>query len=413
MNIVDFVKPYITDSVTQKAAAWLGESQSGIAKAIAVVLPTIMSLVLSKSDNRSFIDSLGSMLGDNRLNVESVLGNVGASFNADHAASPLGQLAAGFLSQLFGDKIPGVSSAIAQHAGIAAGSVTKIMGSVAPMMLALLSKQSASRGGIGALLGMLGGQKTGLMAMVPGSVGSLLGLSGGAASAASSFSANQSAAQQKDSGGSGWLWVLPLIAAIGFAGWYFTRGHSEPAPGADSVTVAPVLKPEPADVPVVAPPALPTVDLGAFGERMLPGDITLNVPANGIESKLVGFIEDSAQMVDKEVWFDFDRIYFDTGSATLTSQSDEQVNNIASILKAFPNVQLKVGGYTDSTGDAAANLALSQARADSVMNAVVALGVDATRLKAEGYGIEHPIADNATEEGRQKNRRVSVRVTAK
>jgi OmpA-OmpF porin, OOP family len=415
MNIMDFVKPYITDAITQKASAWLGESQSGVAKAIAALLPTIMSMILSKSDNRGFVDSLGGMLGDNRLNAESVLGNVGSMFSADHAASPLGQLGGGFLSQLFGDKMSGVASAIGQHAGIGAGSVTKILGAVAPMILALLGKQSAARGGIGSLLGMLGGQKAGLMAMVPGSVGSLLGLSGGAASAASSFSANQSASQSKDNGGGGWLWVVPLVAALGFAGWYFTRGHSEPAPTPVAAAPAVVAEPVVAPVtPIVAEPvAVPSVDLGAFGERMLPGDVKLNIPANGIESKLVGFIEDSAQMVDKEVWFDFDRIYFDTGSATLTSQSDEQVNNIATILKAFPNVQLKIGGYTDSTGDAAANLTLSQSRADSVMASVVALGVDAMRLKAEGYGVQHPIADNATEEGRQKNRRVSVRVTAK
>ena len=415
MNIMDFVKPYITDTLTQKAAAWLGESQSGVAKAVAAILPTIMGTVLSKADNRGFVDSLGGMLGDNRLNVDSVLGNVSGMFSADHAASPLGQLGDGFLSQLFGDKMSGVASAIGQHSGIGAGSVTKIFGAVAPMVLALLGKQSAARGGIGALLGMLGGQKAGLMAMIPGSVGSLLGLSSGAASAASSFSANQSASQNKDNGGGGWLWAVPLLAALGFAGWYFTRGHSEPAPAPAPVVIAPVVAPEPVVVaaPVVEPVLAPSIELGAFGERVLPGDVRLNIPANGIESKLVGFIEDSAQMVDKEVWFDFDRIYFDTGSATLTSQSNEQVTNIATILKAFPNVQLKVGGYTDSTGDAAANLTLSQARADSVMNAVALLGIDAARLKAEGYGIQHPIADNASEEGRQKNRRVSVRVTAK
>ena len=417
MNIMDFVKPYITDAITQKAAAWLGEPQSGVAKAISAVLPTIMSMILSKSGDRNFVDSLGGMLGDNRLNAEFVLGDVGSMFSADHAASPLGQLGGSFLTQLFGDKLSGVASAIAQHAGIGAGSVTKILGSVTPMILALLSKQSAARGGIGSLLGLLGGQKAGLMAMVPGSVASLLGLSGGATSAASSFSANQSASQSKDSGG-GWLWVVPLLAALGFAGWYFTRGHSEPAPAPVVTDTVPAVAPEPVAPPtVVLPPVepvvLPSVDLGAFGERMLPGEVKLNIPANGIESKLVGFIEDSAQMVDKEVWFDFDRIYFDTASAALTSQSDEQINNIATILKAFPTVQLKIGGYTDATGDAAANLTLSQSRADSVMAAVVALGVDAVRLKAEGYGVQHPIADNATEEGRQKNRRISVRVTAK
>ena len=417
MNIMNFVKPYITDSVTQKAAAWLGESQSGVAKAIAAVLPTMMSLVLAKSDNRGFIDSLSGMLGDNRLNPESVLANVGAAFSADHAASPLGELSGSFVSQLFGDKLAGVTSAIAQHAGISAGSVSKLLSAVAPLMLALLAKQSASRGGIGALVGLLGGQKAGLMAMVPGSVGSLLGFPGAAASAAASFSANQSAVGQKEGGIGGWLWVLPLIASIGFAGWYFTGRFREPTPAPETVSIAPVVAPEPVAAPVVAPAtepaALPSIDLGAFGERVLPGQVMLNIPANGIESKLVGFIEDSAQMIDKEVWFDFDRIYFDTGSATLTSQSDEQVNNIAAILKAFSSVQLKIGGYTDSTGDAAANLALSQARANALMNAVVALGVDAARLKAEGYGVLHPIADNATEQGRERNRRVSVRVTAK
>jgi len=416
MNIMDFVKPYITDSVTQKAAAWLGESQSGVAKAVSGALPTMMSAVLAKSENRGFIDALTGMLGDDRLNTESVLGNVGAMFSAEHLASPLGQLGDSFLHQLFGDKISALSSAIAQQAGVGAGSVSKILTAAAPLILALLSKQSASRGGLRALLGMLGSQKTVLTRMLPGDVASLLGLAGGAASAASSFSANQSASGQKDSSAGGWLWVLPLAASLGFGGWYFWHSSSQPVQPAEPVTIAPVADSASAvagEPLAVSGAALPNVELGAFSERTLPGDVKLNIPANGVETKLVGFIEDNGQIVDREVWFDFDRIYFDTGSATLSAQSGEQVNNIAAILKAFMSAQIKVGGYTDSTGDAAENLALSQARADAVMNAIVALGVDAARLTAEGYGSLHPIAGNETEEGRQSNRRISVRVTAK
>jgi K(+)-stimulated pyrophosphate-energized sodium pump len=76
-------------------------------------------------------------------------------------------------------------------------------------------------------------------------------------------------------------------------------------------------------------------------------------------------------------------------------------------------VKLKIGGYTDNTGDAAANMRLSQARADSVRAELIQLGVGADRLEAQGYGDQHPVADNSTEEGRQKNRRISMRVTAK
>jgi OmpA-OmpF porin, OOP family len=139
----------------------------------------------------------------------------------------------------------------------------------------------------------------------------------------------------------------------------------------------------------------------------------LNIPRLGIENKLLDFIEDPSRPVDKTTWFDFDRLTFDTGKATLQHSSAEQLQNIAAILKAYPKVKVKVGSYTDNTGDKEANLRLSQDRATNVMRELVRRGVDSSRLEAEGYGEEHPVADNSTPEGRQMNRRISLRVTAK
>ncbi len=133
----------------------------------------------------------------------------------------------------------------------------------------------------------------------------------------------------------------------------------------------------------------------------------------GIERGLIGFIEGNAP-VDKTTWFNFDRLTFASGSAQLDmDKSRDQLVNIAEILKAFPNAKLKIGGYTDNTGDAAANLKLSQERADAVKAAIEGSGIAAGRLEAEGYGQEHPVAPNDTEEGRARNRRIAVRVTAK
>jgi outer membrane protein OmpA-like peptidoglycan-associated protein len=117
--------------------------------------------------------------------------------------------------------------------------------------------------------------------------------------------------------------------------------------------------------------------------------------------------------VDDTTWFNFDRLLFDTGQATLQPSSEEQLNNIAEILKAYPNVHMKLGGYTDNTGDPAANKVLSEARAKNVMDALVAKGVDTSRLESEGYGDQHPVGDNSTEEGRAQNRRIALRVTQK
>jgi OOP family OmpA-OmpF porin len=153
--------------------------------------------------------------------------------------------------------------------------------------------------------------------------------------------------------------------------------------------------------------------LGKFMPTKLPNGIELNLPEFGVEKKLIAFIEDKNKPVDKTSWFSFDRLDFETGSANLKPTSAEQLKNIAAIMKAYPKVALKIGGYTDNTGNADANLKLSQKRAENTMQELVKSGVDAKRLQAEGYGEKYPVADNSTEEGRAKNRRIDLRVTSK
>jgi outer membrane protein OmpA-like peptidoglycan-associated protein len=137
------------------------------------------------------------------------------------------------------------------------------------------------------------------------------------------------------------------------------------------------------------------------------------VAPNGIERRLVSFIDDKGRRVDKETWFTFDRLAFETGSANLAPASAPQIRNIAEILRCYPTVNVKIGGYTDNTGDQAANKRLSQARAETARQAIVRQGIEPTRIEAEGYGQEHPIASNETDDGRQRNRRIDVLVTKK
>ncbi|HPC72987.1 MAG TPA: OmpA family protein [Syntrophales bacterium] len=153
--------------------------------------------------------------------------------------------------------------------------------------------------------------------------------------------------------------------------------------------------------------------LGKFSAVKLPNGTEINVPEFGVERKLIAFIEDKKKPVDKTTWFTFDRLDFETGSANLKPTSAEQLKNIAAIMKAYPKAALKIGGYTDNVGKPEDNLKLSQKRAENTMQELVKAGADAKRLQAEGYGEKFPVADNSTEEGRAKNRRIDLRVTKK
>jgi OOP family OmpA-OmpF porin len=158
-------------------------------------------------------------------------------------------------------------------------------------------------------------------------------------------------------------------------------------------------------------------NVGDIKQLKLPDSTFITAGENSTEAKLIKFLSDASLTVDtvnkSNGWISCDRLYFETGKSTITPESQNQLKNIAAILKAFPTGMVKVGGYTDSTGSADVNKKLSDDRANAASASLVKLGTSTERLKAEGYGPEHPIATNTTPEGRALNRRIDLRVTKK
>lgn len=101
-------------------------------------------------------------------------------------------------------------------------------------------------------------------------------------------------------------------------------------------------------------------------------------------------------------------VNFDTDKADILPSSQPQIEQVLALLREHSTLQLSVEGHTDSTGNADHNQRLSEARAAAVVAALMGKGIDANRLSSAGFGQDKPVADNATEEGKAKNRRVEL-----
>jgi outer membrane protein OmpA-like peptidoglycan-associated protein len=101
-------------------------------------------------------------------------------------------------------------------------------------------------------------------------------------------------------------------------------------------------------------------------------------------------------------------IHFDTGKAAILPDSEDTLQQIVQLLKDNGDLKLRIEGYTDNVGQATANQALSEKRAQAVVAWLVAHDVASARLSAKGFGPANPVGDNTTEDGRAKNRRVEL-----
>jgi OmpA-OmpF porin, OOP family len=411
-NLLDSLKGYITPEIVSQASSMLGESEGGISKAITAVIPTLLGGLVHKSGDSGVMGSVMDLVTKSTSDSGGVMSNLTGLLSGGSDSSSVGS---SFLNLIFGGKLGGITDMIAGTSGIKSSSVSSLLGMAGPMLLGHIGSTGTSLSG---LTSMLSSQKDSILAAAPAGLASLSGLTSGIGGSSSS-----------NTGGSGgglpkWLLPLLLIAAVLFGLYYFTRGckktdtNMDPAIKAvDSLTVETV-DTLTTNIDSLATGAKEiaggvTAALGNLLKFKLPNGVELNAPEKGIEGQIVTWMNDKTKIVDKTTWFNFDRLLFETGKSTLQAESQEQLKNIAEIMKAFPTMEIKLGGYTDNVGKPESNLKLSGERANTVMQEIVKLGIDAKRINSEGYGDQHPVASNDTEEGRAQNRRIAVRISKK
>ena len=410
-SMLESILGMVTPDMNQALASRLGESATGVQSGLSAATATTLSGLADKASDSGFLSQITGLLGGGTgQNILASLPSIASSGPTGTVSDVINR----FLPLVFGTQQGQVASAVTQFAGLGSGSGLGLLKMAAPLVLGYFAKMhSAGSLTTSSLANALRAEAPNLKSYLPANLHSAAGaVSPGPARAA--FGTAPVVVAERSTP----RWLVPLaIAGALLLGLLAIRSLMNPAP---AVRTAATVTNEAANTVVreatttatnTAPAAWAA--LGDLMKVKLPDGTEINVPSRGVEARLVSYLNDNAAPVSDATWFDFDRLLFVTGSATLQPASQDQLTNIAGILKAYPQVKIRIGGYTDNTGDPAANLQLSQQRADSVMAQLTQLGVDPSRMSAKGYGQEAPVADNSTEEGRQKNRRISLRVIEK
>jgi OOP family OmpA-OmpF porin len=132
---------------------------------------------------------------------------------------------------------------------------------------------------------------------------------------------------------------------------------------------------------------------------------TIDIPA---EPELINF--EFTIKVNRSKTFTLDHVFFDTGKSTIRQESNKALDDLAEFMTNKKHMKIEIGGYTDNVGDKTANEKLSADRANAVRSYLLKKGITADRVTAKGYGDAQPVADNSTEEGKQKNRRTEIKI---
>jgi len=416
INLLELSKSAVTPDIISKLSGILGEDSTKTQSAVKYILPAILGSLLNKTSTDEGTSEVMKLLKDGEYDG-NMLSNLDTSLMDKNKFFGIINNATGILSSLFGGKLKDVTNLISKDSGVSSNSTSSLLGFLAAIVMSLIGKQVLGTGlNSSGLTGLLTGQKSFLAGLIPSGIAALLGLAGLNKVTNTLKDYKDRTPEPESSGFKKFLpWLLLILGALLLFFLWRSCGKETPpvTKKIDSVKTDVTKRIEQKYIP-----APKTGDLlmdsimgtKKFITKTLPDNTEIIIAENGVEAQLLKFIEDKNIKVE-ESWISFDRILFDTDKATLRPSSEYQGKNVVAILKAFPNVSLKIGGYTDNTGNPQSNMKLSQARADAVMNALIKNGIEPARLSAEGYGEQFPVATNDTPEGREKNRRVDVRIS--
>lgn len=454
INLLDMLKDQIGDSVISQAGKFLGADESGVKSAMGAALPSILGSMISQgstpSGSKGLIDMISSGGHDG-----SIFDNLGGLLGGGDATSGFLNSGSGILKSLMGNKLGSVVDIIASVSGMKKGVSSSIMSMAAPLVMGMVGKYVRNKAldaiGLGKLLGS---QSKHVASALPAGMGNLLGFSAnsGMGDKVEEVAAAASNTVENATSGSGSLLkrVLPILAilALGYFGWNWFQNSKVGEMAGDAVSkvgetvgdAAGTVADGAAAIGDKVGDAAGAVADGAAAVGDKVGDAAGAVvdgakDAAGAAGEMASNALDATTKAAREAlasvkfatgsvgetfnnWlstgaegdatFKFSNLTFATGSANINDMTE--VNNLASVLKAYPNVHVEVAGHTDSSGNADSNMTLSQARAESVMAQIVAQGIDASRISAKGYGSTMLATDNGRDAA---NRRVEIKVTKK
>lgn len=377
-NLIEMAQAYLTPDVVSKLSSFVGENPANVQNASAAAIPAVLAGLLHKATSTpTGASGLMSMLTSGKFDAGS-LTNI-SSLLSGSGTDTLLKSGSGVISSLFGDTSSGVANVISRFSGVSATGASSILSAVAPLVMGILGGHVAKQGlGASGLKDLLLSNKEQIAKAAPPGLATALGL-GSLTNLGATLEAPKAIGVVPEPK-SKLIWWLLGLAALVILGLLFYRSCGTP-------TVA----------------GLKTITLCGT---------TLSLEEAGLNYRLATYLGSGS---DSELpkRFVFERLNFDTSSATLMPDSQTTVNNLIAILKCYPNAQVRLEGYTDNTGDPEANRKLSLDRATTVKNLLVQGGVDAGRIDAQGLGQDNPVGPNDTDEGRAKNRRTELIVTKK
>jgi hypothetical protein len=352
-------------------ASLTGQTPAAASAGVATAVPALLAGALQKSSTAAGASDLLGLVRQVTA-AGNPLDQVSALLSDPGARSSYLSQGENLAGSILGGGTDSVARLIGSTQNIGGGAASTILAFVAPLVMGAIGRLIGSSPTPSGLQSVLAGERSNIARALPGGLGSMFGL-GSAASAA------VGAAEGASVWSRNWHWLLVALALI-FVALFGLRYCSNQQVN------------------------LPHVSL------TLPGGGSIDVVEGTIGYGVAKFLESSDPPPKT---FVFDNLNFDTASNKLTRESAPTVATLVAILKAYPNVHVRIVGYTDNQGDPSANLKLSDARAASVKEDLVAGGIAADRIDTAGMGQDNPIADNGTEEGRAKNRRTELVIVSK
>jgi outer membrane protein OmpA-like peptidoglycan-associated protein len=314
----------------------------------------------------------------------SAVDDAGSLFAGGSKTSSMMSVGQQLIGRIFGNRGPAVAESIGRSSGLSTTSATSLLSLVAPLAMGVVGQQVTSRGlNASGLSSMLMGQKSEFASAMPSGLSRVLGVRPEISPRPEEIT------RQVEPSGRKWLPLLIAgLLALGLLLFARSRMSRERVAERSAAVVS-----------------------GALSNITLPGGANISVPQGSINYNLARYLGDTSLGAPRT--FTFDHLNFDSGTTQLTADSVPTVQNLAAIMKAYPNAKVQLAGYTDNTGSTAANQQLSQNRADAVKSMLTNAGISGDRISAVGYGDQSPVAPNDTEEGRARNRRTELTVTQK